>query len=213
MSNFNELAESVISGNFGRVKEITQEMINKGVEPLQIINDGLIAGMNVVGVRFKAENMFVPEVMMSAKAMAGGMELVKPLIAETEMPSVGTVVLGTVKGDLHDIGKSLVAMILESGGFKVINLGTDIAPEGFIKAIREHKPQIVGMSALLTTTMLNMKATIELLKEEGLRDQVKVIIGGAPVSQSFAEEIGADGYGSDAMVAKDLCIKLVGKAS
>ncbi|MHB1406274.1 MAG: cobalamin B12-binding domain-containing protein [Desulfitobacteriaceae bacterium] len=213
MSNFNELAESVISGNFGRVKEITQEMINKGVEPLQIINDGLIAGMNVVGVRFKAEDMFVPEVMMSAKAMAGGMELVKPLIAETEMPSVGTVVLGTVKGDLHDIGKSLVAMILESGGFKVINLGTDIAPEGFIKAIREHKPQIVGMSALLTTTMLNMKATIELLKEEGLRDQVKVIIGGAPVSQSFAEEIGADGYGSDAMVAKDLCIKLVGKAS
>lgn len=213
MSSFNDLAESVIAGNFGKVKEITQEMIDKGVDPLDIINDGLIAGMNVVGVRFKAEDMFVPEVMMSAKAMAGGMELVKPLIAETDMPSVATVVLGTVKGDLHDIGKTLVAMILESGGFKVVNLGTDIAPEGFVKAIREHKPQIVGMSALLTTTMLNMKATIELLKEEGLRDQVKVIVGGAPVSQSFADEIGADGYGSDAMVAKDLCFKLVGKAS
>ncbi|WP_206813087.1 cobalamin B12-binding domain-containing protein [Paradesulfitobacterium ferrireducens] len=213
MSSFNDLAESVITGNFGKVKEITQEMIDKGIGPLEIINDGLIAGMNVVGVRFKAEDMFVPEVMMSAKAMAGGMELVKPLIADTDMPSVGTVVLGTVKGDLHDIGKSLVAMILESGGFKVVNLGTDIAPEGFVKAIREHKPQIVGMSALLTTTMLNMKATIELLKEEGLRDQVKVIVGGAPVSQSFADEIGADGYGSDAMVAKDLCFKLVGKAS
>lgn len=210
MSNFNELAESVIDGNFTKVKDIVKEMIDNGTDPLRIINDGLIAGMDVVGVRFKAEDMFVPEVMMSARAMAGGMDLVKPLIAETDMPSAGTVVLGTVKGDLHDIGKSLVGMILESAGFKVINLGTDISPEGFVQAVREHNPQIVGMSALLTTTMLNMKSTIELLKEEGLREKVRVVVGGAPVSQSFADEIGADGYGSDAMTAKDLCLKLVG---
>lgn len=210
MSSFNDLADAVINGNFAKVKEITLEMIASKADPLRIINEGLIAGMNVVGVRFKAEDMYVPEVMMSAKSMAGGMELLKPLIAETDMPSAGTIVIGTVKGDLHDIGKSLVCMILESAGFKVINLGTDVSPELFIQAVREHKPQIIGLSALLTTTMLNMKSTIELLIEEGLRHNVKVIVGGAPVSQSFADEIGADGYGSDAMAAKELCLKLIG---
>lgn len=209
VSNFNELADAVINGNFAKVKEITVGMIDSQIDPLRIINEGLIAGMNVVGVRFKAEDMFVPEVMMSAKAMAGGMDLVTPLIAEGDMRSAGTIVVGTVKGDLHDIGKSLVCMILESAGFEVVNLGTDISPEGFVQAVREHKPQIVGMSALLTTTMLNMKSTIELLKEEGLRDGIKVIIGGAPVSQSFADEIGADGYGPDAMAAKELCLRLL----
>ncbi|MBC2721672.1 B12-binding domain-containing protein [Desulfosporosinus sp.] len=210
MSKFNELADAVINGNSAKVKEITIEMINNKVDPLRIINEGLISGMNVVGVRFKAEDMYVPEVMMSAKSMAIGMELIKPLISETDMPSAGTIVIGTVKGDLHDIGKSLVCMILESGGFKVINLGTDISPEMFVQAVREHKPHIVGLSALLTTTMLNMKSTIELLIEEGLRDGLKVIIGGAPVYQSFADEIGADGYGADAMAAKELCLQLVG---
>lgn len=210
MSKFNDLADAVINGNFTKVKEITVEMIDSKVDPLRIINEGLIAGMNVVGVRFKAEDMYVPEVMMSAKSMASGMELLKPLISETDMPSAGTIVIGTVKGDLHDIGKSLVCMILESGGFKVINLGTDISPEMFGQAVREHKPQILGLSALLTTTMLNMKSTIELLIEEGLKDGLKVIIGGAPVSQSFADEIGADGYGADAMAAKELCLQLVG---
>jgi len=185
-------------------------MIDSKVDPLRIINEGLIAGMNIVGVRFKAEDMYVPEVMMSAKSMASGMELIKPLIAESDMPTAGTIVFGTVKGDLHDIGKSLVCMILESGGFKVINLGTDVSPEMFVQAVKEHKPQIVGLSALLTTTMLNMKTTIELLIEEGLRDGIKVIIGGAPVSQSFADDIGADGYGADAMAAKELCLQLVG---
>ncbi|HBW37761.1 MAG TPA: cobalamin-binding protein, partial [Desulfosporosinus sp.] len=205
MSSFNELADAVLNGNFQKVKEITLEMIDSKVDPLRIINEGLIAGMNIVGVRFKAEDMYVPEVMMSAKSMASGMELIKPLIAESDMPTAGTIVFGTVKGDLHDIGKSLVCMILESGGFKVINLGTDVSPEMFVQAVKEHKPQIVGLSALLTTTMLNMKTTIELLIEEGLRDGIKVIIGGAPVSQSFADDIGADGYGADAMAAKELC--------
>ncbi|KJS80971.1 B12-binding domain-containing protein [Desulfosporosinus sp. BICA1-9] len=210
MSSFNELADAVLNGNFQKVKEITLEMIDSKVDPLRIINEGLIAGMNIVGVRFKAEDMYVPEVMMSAKSMASGMELIKPLIAESDMPTAGTIVFGTVKGDLHDIGKSLVCMILESGGFKVINLGTDVSPEMFVQAVKEHKPQIVGLSALLTTTMLNMKTTIELLIEEGLRDGIKVIIGGAPVSQSFADDIGADGYGADAMAAKELCLQLVG---
>ncbi|GAB6154811.1 corrinoid protein [Desulfosporosinus burensis] len=209
MSSFNDLADAVLNGNFNNVKEITLEMIDSKVDPLRIINEGLIAGMNIVGVRFKAEDMYVPEVMMSAKSMASGMELIKPFIAESDMPTAGTVVFGTVKGDLHDIGKSLVCMILESGGFKVINLGTDVSPEMFVQAVKEHKPQIVGLSALLTTTMLNMKTTIELLIEEGLRDGIKVIIGGAPVSQSFADDIGADGYGADAMAAKELCLKLV----
>lgn len=210
MSNFDDLADAVLNGNFDKVKKITIEMIDSKVDPLRIINEGLIAGMDIVGTRFKAEDMYVPEVMMSAKSMACGMDLIKPLIAETDMPSAGTIVFGTVKGDLHDIGKSLVCMILESGGFKVINLGTDVSPEMFVQAVKEYKPHVIGLSALLTTTMLNMKTTIELLVEEGLRDGIKVIIGGAPVSQSFADEIGADGYGADAMAAKELCSLLVG---
>ncbi len=211
MSNFGTVAESVIKGDFQTVRKLTQEMIDSNVDPIQIINEGLMAGMNVVGVRFKAGDMFVPEVMMSAKAMSSGIELVKPLIAESNMPSAGKVIIGTVKGDLHDIGKKLVIMMLESAGFQIIDLGVDISPETFVKAVKEHKPQIVGMSALLTTTMLYMKETIEVLEEEGLRDSVKVIIGGAPVTQSFADQIGADGYASDAAVATDLCKTLVAK--
>ena len=208
MSDFSKLSEMVISGDFNSVKSLTQKMIDEKVDPLAIINEGLMAGMNVVGVRFKAGDMFVPEVMMSAKAMSTGIELVKPLIADSNMPSAGKVVIGTVKGDLHDIGKKLVTMMLESAGFEIIDLGVDIPPAGFVKAVKEHKPQIVGMSALLTTTMLSMKDTIDALTEEGLRDSVKIIIGGAPVTQSFAEQIGADGYAPDAAAATDLCKQL-----
>ncbi|HBV88176.1 B12-binding domain-containing protein [Desulfosporosinus sp.] len=209
MSSLNDLAELVISGNYNGAKELTQRLIDNGTEPLEIINQGLMAGMNVVGVRFKAGDMFVPEVMMSAKAMSTGIELVKPLIADRDMPSAGTVLIGTVKGDLHDIGKKLVVMMMESAGFKVIDLGVDISPEAFVEAVKEHKPQAIGMSALLTTTMLSMRDTIEALEEEGLRDSVKIVIGGAPISQSFAEEIGADGYAPDAAAATDLCKKLI----
>lgn len=211
MSNFGTLAELVIKGDFQAVKRITQEMIDSNVDPIQIINEGLMAGMNVVGVRFKAGDMFVPEVMMSAKSMSSGIELVKPLIAESNMPTAGKVVIGTVKGDLHDIGKKLVTMMLESAGFQIVDLGVDISPAAFVNAVKEHKPQIVGMSALLTTTMLQMKETIDVLEKEGLRGSVKVIIGGAPVTQSFADQIGADGYASDAAVATDLCKTLVAK--
>lgn len=208
MASYNELAQSVISGNEKQVKEQTQSLIDAGNKPLDIINEGLIGGMNVVGSRFKAGDMFVPEVLMSARAMAAGVELVKPLLPEGEMGSSIKVVLGTVKGDLHDIGKNLVGMMMESSGLQVIDLGVDVAPEKFIQSIRDHKPAILGLSALLTTTMGQMKDIIELLGKEGLRGEVKVIIGGAPISQAYADEIGADGFAADAASAADLCKEL-----
>jgi 5-methyltetrahydrofolate--homocysteine methyltransferase len=165
--------------------------------------------MNIVGPRFKNGEMFVPEVLMSAKAMSAGLEIVKSVLTEADVPSIGTIVIGTVEGDLHDIGKNLVAMMIESAGFKVVNLGVDKSPREFVLAVKEHNPDILAMSALLTTTMMNMKETIDALKEEGLRDKVKVIVGGAPVSQSFADEIGADGYAPDAASAAELCKNLV----
>ena len=207
MANFEALSQSVITGEGAQVKELTKALIDSGANPIEIINDGLIAGMNVVGARFKNGEMFVPEVLMSAKSMAAGIEMVKPLIADKDMPSKGTIVLGTVKGDLHDIGKNLVGMMLESSGFKVINLGIDIAPEKFVAAVKEHKPQIVAMSALLTTTMPLMKDTIELIEEEGLN--VKCIIGGAPITQDYADKIGAAGYSPDAGSAVELCSSLL----
>ena len=208
MFNFADLSQAVIAGQEARVKELTQAAINSGAEPLAIINEGLIAGMNVVGASFNPARCW-PEVLMSARTMGAGMELVKPLLLGQEVPSAGKVVIGTVKGDLHDIGKNLVAMMLESGGFTVVNLGIDLAPEKFVQAVKDYQPQIVGLSALLTTTMLVMKDVIELLKEEGLRDKVKVVIGGAPISYDFASEIGADGFAPDAASAVDLCRKLL----
>lgn len=207
MANFELLSQSVISGEAFRVKEQTQAMLSAGIDPLEIINQGLIAGMNVVGARFKSGEMFVPEVLMAAKSMAAGIEIAKPLIADKDMASVGSVLIGTVKGDLHDIGKNLVAMMLESTGFKVVDLGIDIPADKFVAAIKEHKPDIVAMSALLTTTMLNMKDTLDLIRAEGLK--VKCIIGGAPISQEFADQIGAHGFAPDAVSAVELCKKLL----
>ncbi|MDD2555771.1 MAG: corrinoid protein [Syntrophaceticus sp.] len=209
MATLEDLANCVIKGNVGKTMKLTQELIDeKEVAPLDIINNGLIAGMNVVGVRFKNNEMFVPEVMVAAKAMKQGVELVSPLIAAGDMPTSGTVLLGTVKGDLHDIGKNLVGIMLESSGYKIIDIGIDKSPEEFVNAIKEHQPDIMGMSALLTTTMLHMKDTIELMKEEG-QENVKAIIGGAPISQDFADEVGADGYAPDAASTVDLCNSLL----
>ncbi len=208
MADFEKLSESVIKGEEEKVKELVQAAIDEGLEPSEIINQGLISGMNVVGKRFKEGDMFVPEVLLSARSMKGGMELVKPLLVEGDMEEAGKVLLGTVEGDLHDIGKNLVGMMMESGGLEVINLGTDVTAEEFAEAVREHKPDVLGMSALLTTTMLEMKNTIEVLIEEGLRDSVKVIVGGAPVTREFADEIGADGWAPDAASAKDLVFDL-----
>ena len=208
MADFEKLSESVIKGEEEKVKELVQEAIDEGLEPSEIINQGLISGMNVVGKRFKEGDMFVPEVLLSARSMKGGMELVKPLLVEGEMEEAGKVILGTVEGDLHDIGKNLVGMMMESGGLEVINLGTDVTAAEFAEAVREHKPDVLGMSALLTTTMLEMQNTIEVLIEEGLRDSVKLIVGGAPVTKEFADEIGADGWAPDAASAKDLVFEL-----
>ena len=210
MPDFEGMANAVIAGDHDTVVDLTKKAIDEKIEPTTIIDDGLIPGMNVVGQRFKNGEMFVPEVLMSARAMAGGMDLVKPLLVGGDVPTKGIVVMGTVKGDLHDIGKKLVAMLMESAGYKVVDLGTDTEPEKFVEAIKESNAQVLGMSALLTTTMLSMKDTIEVLKEEGLRDKVKVIVGGAPVSQDFADEIGADGFAPDAASATDLVEKLIG---
>lgn len=210
MSNIlEELTQRVIEGKLELVLELTRQAITEGHDPEEIINQGLIKGMNVVGVRFKAGDMYVPEVLMCARSMSGGMELVKPLLMGKELVSAGKVLIGTVKGDLHDIGKNLVAMLLESVGFNVINLGTDISTEDFIQAIKEHKPDVLGLSALLTTTMLAMKDIIDQLVEEGMRDKIKVIIGGAPISQEFSDEIGADGFAPDGASATELCQKLL----
>ena len=209
MATFEDLAQSVIEGNVDKVKSLAQSLLDAGSNPLEIINKGLIAGMNVVGARFKAMEMFVPEVLMCAKAMSAGMEVVKPHIAEQEVQTSCKIIIGTVKNDLHDIGKNLVAMMLESSGFEVINLGIDLSPSQFVEAIKEHKPDIVGLSALLTNTLPFMKDTIDAIEEAGLRDQVKVIIGGAPVTQEYADKIGADGYAPEAASAAELCKKLV----
>lgn len=211
MISYADLAQSVILGDEDLVKEQVSSLVAAGKSPLEIINEGLIAGMNVVGVRFKAGDMYVPEVLMSARSMATGVEIVKPLIPVGEMKVKIKVLLGTVKGDLHDIGKNLVRIMMESSGLDVIDVGIDISPEAFMDAIKEHNPDILAMSALLTTTMANMKSTIDMLVEVGLRDKVKVIVGGAPVSQEFADTIGADGFAADAASASDLCKELIVK--
>ena len=211
MAELERISSGVIAGDDAGVAELTKQAIDEGMAPTEIINGGLIKGMNVVGQRFKAGEMYVPEVMVAARAMKAGMELVRPLIVEGDIPSAGKVLIGTVAGDLHDIGKNLVGMMMESGGMTVVNMGVDIPADKFAAAVREQKPDVLAMSALLTTTMLAMKDTIELLKEEGLRDGVKVIVGGAPVTADFANEIGADGWAPDAASAKDLAADLAAK--
>jgi 5-methyltetrahydrofolate--homocysteine methyltransferase len=201
--SFEIIAECVIAGNEPGAVEGVQGLIDGGTDPLSIINDGLMAGMIVVGERFKAGDMFVPEVLMAARAMNSGIALVKPLINEEDMPNAGTVIIGTVKGDLHDIGKNLVSMMMESAGFNVINIGVDATAEKFVEAVKENNAKIVAMSAMLTTTMVYMKKVIEALEEAGIRDQVKVMIGGAPVTTKYAGEIGADLYTVDASSAAD----------
>ena len=207
MATLESVSNCVVTGNIGAVTGEVQALIDGGTEPSAIINDGLIAGMNIVGPKFKAGEMFVPEVLMAAKAMAAGVDLGGRRLIKNKMPSLGKVVLGTVKGDLHDIGKNLVGMMLESTGFEVVNVGIDVAPEKFLEAAKESGAKIVAMSALLTTTMLAMKETVDLFKENGM--DTKLIVGGAPVSKEFADEIGAAGFAPDAATACDLCKELL----
>ena len=200
----------VIEGNFVDMVDKTNAALEEGLGADEILNNGLMPGMDHVGVEFKAGNMFVPEVLRSAKAMQEAMDIIRPMLAESGAEPVGKVLLGTVKGDLHDIGKNLVGMMCEGAGFEVVDLGKDVEPEAFVEAVKEHKPNILGMSALLTTTMRSMERTIKALEEAGVRDTVKVMIGGAPVTQDFAEQIGADGYAANAASASEMAKQYAG---
>ena len=199
-----KLASNLYEGQADEVADLVQQALDQGLAPGEVLQGGLIAGMDEVGRDFKAGDLFVPEVLIAARAMRAGMGVLRPLLAESETPSAGKYVIGTVKGDLHDIGKNLVKMMLEGAGFETIDLGTDVGPGAFVDAVREHQPQMVGMSALLTTTMVQMKGTVEALEEAGLRESIKIMIGGAPVTQAYAQEIGADAYAPDAASAVDV---------
>jgi len=198
------MADALYVGEVDDVAALTKEALEEGHSPHEVLDQGLLAGMDKVGKDFKADLLFLPEVLRAAKAMHAGMDVLSPLLSESGGAALGTFVIGTVKGDLHDIGKNLVAMMMTGAGIEVVDLGIDIPSEKFAAAIEEHRPQIVGMSALLTTTIEEMEATIRALKEAGLRDNVRIMVGGAPVTQEYAEEIGADGYAPDAVSAVDL---------
>jgi len=204
-----EISTLVMEGNFAEMADATDEALEEGHGAEDILNKGLMPGMDHVGVEFKAGNMFVPEVLRSAKAMQESMSIIRPLLVETGTETTGTVLLGTVKGDLHDIGKNLVGMMCEGAGFDVIDIGKDVEPETFVEAVKEHKPNVLGMSALLTTTMRAMERTIKALEEAGVRDTVKIMIGGAPVTQDFSEKIGADGYAANAASASEMAQRFV----
>jgi 5-methyltetrahydrofolate--homocysteine methyltransferase len=205
-----KIASNLYDGEDEAVAELVQQALDEGMAPSEILQGGLISGMDEVGRDFKAGDLFVPEVLIAARAMHAGMSVLRPLLAESDTPSAGKYLIGTVKGDLHDIGKNLVKMMLEGAGFETVDLGTDVEPQAFVDAVREHRPQLVGMSALLTTTMVQMKATIEALEEAGLRDSLKIMIGGAPVTDAFAKEVGADAYAPDAATAVDVARALAG---
>jgi 5-methyltetrahydrofolate--homocysteine methyltransferase len=207
--DLSQLAQAIITGKRAPAVEMTNQALAEGQTPQAVINGGLIAGMAVVGEKFKNNEYYVPEVLIAARAMKECLAILKPLLAETGVKPVGTVVIGTVKGDLHDIGKNLVAMMLQGNGFEVIDLGVDVPAEKYIATAKEQKADVIALSALLTTTMPAMKQTIDALVADGSRGEVKVMIGGAPVTQKYADEIGADGYSPDAASAVDLAKQLV----
>lgn len=209
MLNLNEISEALQRGDAEKVKELVKQALEEEITPKDILGNGLIAGMNIIGVKFKNNEVYVPEVLIAARAMHAGMDVLKPKLVETGVKNIGKVVIGTVKGDLHDIGKNLVKMMMEGAGFEVIDLGVDVGEEKFVEAIKEQKPNIIGMSALLTTTMVNMPKVIKAIENAGLRNKVKIMIGGAPITKNYAEQIGADGYSPDAASAAEDAKKLI----
>lgn len=211
MEILQQMADALTRGDANAVRELAQKAIDEGIAPGRVIKEGLIVGMSVVGERFKKNEIYVPEVLIAARAMNAGMDVVKPLLTEGEVEATGTLVIGTVKGDLHDIGKNLVAMMMEGAGFNVIDLGVDVSAEKFVQAVKDNDANIVGLSALLTTTMVNMKDIVAAIRSE-FGEHVKVIVGGAPLTDSFAKEIGADGYAPDASTAVDVAKELLGVA-
>ena len=204
-----KMQTDLYDGDMDRVEAATRKAIDEGMSPKEVLDDGLILGMEAVGRDFKAGDLFIPEVLLCARAMHAGMEVLRPLLEESGVPTRGKLVIGTVAGDLHDIGKNLVSMMFQGAGFEVIDLGVDVSPEKFIEAVRAENADLVGMSALLTTTMPSMKVTIDALIQEGLRDKVKVLIGGAPVTAKYAQDIGADSFASDAGAAVEAAQNLI----
>lgn len=204
-----QLSEFLIDGNIDAVKKLTQQAVDGGCSARDILEKTLLPGMDIVGQRFKACDMFIPEVLRSAKAMHGAMSILRPLLIESGVPMIGTLVIGTVQGDLHDIGKNLVAMLFEGAGFKVVDLGADVKPEVFVQAIVDHQATVVGLSALLTTTMPRMVEVIQAITAAGLRNTVKIMVGGAPVTADFAAQIGADGFAPNAASAVEKAKELM----
>lgn len=205
-----KLSDGVLEGDEVQVKEWTEKAVAAGIEPLAVINDGLTKGINAVGALFAAGDYFLPDLLLGAKAMDAGIKVLEPLMAGQKRKFLGRVLMGTVQGDLHEIGKNIVIMMLKTAGFEVLDLGIDVPARTFIEQTRNFQPDIIGISALLTTTVNRQKEIIELLEEEGLRKKVKVIIGGAPINQNWADSIGADGYAEDASVAVDVAKRLLG---
>ena len=203
MALLEEISKYLQQGRAKSVKELVQKALDEGIEPTDILNEGLLDGMGIIGEKFKNNEVYVPEVLIAARAMYAGMEIIRPILTETGVKSIGKVVIGTVKGDLHDIGKNLVKMMMEGRGLEVIDLGIDVSPERFIEAAKEHDAQIIACSALLTTTMTEMKNVVEAAREAGIRDQVTIMVGGAPVTDSFCKSIGADIYTADAASAAE----------
>ena len=210
MAKYQELADAIIAGDNVKSKEITQKLVDSGVSSSDILNEGLVAGMEVVGRQFKANEMYIPEVLIAARAMHAAMDIIKPMLSESGAKMKGTVIIGTVQGDLHDIGKNLVGMMLEGGGFSVIDVGVDISAEKFVEEAKKSGAKLIGLSALLTTTMPVMKDVIALLKTDSITADVKVMVGGAPLTQEYSDSIGANGYAPDASSAVDLATKLLG---
>ena len=202
---YEDIKSSLIDGRASLVKLLTEQALRLGHSPEEIVDKGLLEGMNVVGSRFRNGSMAIPDVLLSSRAMHAGLYVVKPLLAQNHPSREGRIVIGTVAGDLHDIGKRLVAIIMESKGLDVVDIGIDVPPEAFVQSVAQLKPRVLAMSALLTTTMLSMKQTIRALEKAGLRSSVKVVVGGGPVTREFAEDIGADGYGHDATSGAALC--------
>ncbi|MCG8473046.1 MAG: corrinoid protein [Desulfobacterales bacterium] len=210
MSHIDTIQKTLITGDEETLLDQVREALDQGVAPQDILSQALIAGMDIVGERMESGEMFIPEVLMSAQAMGRAVEILKPLLGDEESASSGRIIIGTVKGDLHDIGKNLVVMMLESSGFEVTDLGVDVSPDDFLKAIEEVNPHIVGLSALLTTTIPMMRETVSKIIESGKRDTLKIMVGGAPVNQEFADEIGADAYAADAGAASKLAKSMLG---
>lgn len=209
MNVLQEMSEALMKGKAKDVGELVEKALGEDLAPSEILNEGLLSGMNIIGARFKKNEVYVPEVLIAARAMKAGMAILQPKLVAAGVEPIGTAVIGTVKGDLHDIGKNLVGMMLEGAGLKVVDAGIDVAPEKFIEVAKESGATILGLSALLTTTMTNMKAVVDAVAASDLAGKIKVIIGGAPVTQAFCDEIGADGYAADAASAADLAKSLV----